>query len=966
MSASQKAALHSTLAGEQAGKGCISIKGARLHNLRNVSLDLPKNQLIVFSGPSGCGKSSLVFSTLHAEGRRQFLETLSSSARQFLKQLSRPDVDEISGLPPTIAVEQLKSSRNPRSTVGTLTEIFDFLRVLYARVGIPHCLTCGVGVRPQTPEEILFKLESLPEGVKVMLLSPWGRGRLGDHLETFEEIRKAGLLRIRVNGQIMDLQEAPDLDPEGVHQIEAVVDRLIIRPGVRPRMAESLALALRHGHGGIILLYQTSGMPADSWHEEYLSTRGGCTLCGASYPELEPRNFSFNGPHGACPTCSGLGRQERFTEEGLVQFPSHSLANGAVPLLAGMSASLRKKFQLHVEKTLKDSGISADIAWLILPENLRAELLKHDSAGLYVLLEKEFATTTDEDRLEELQSARQESDCLTCQGARLNAGARNVFIQGKSLPDLAAMELADAAAFLASITWSSVEIPVAHPLLAEILRRIEYLRNVGLHYLTLDRNADSLSGGEFQRTRLASTLASGLVDVCYVLDEPTVGLHPVDGAKLVETLQKLKMQGNTLLVVEHDEAVIRSADLLVDMGPGAGKYGGEVLAATRPNELASLATLTGQYLSGAKHIQRGGVPRELSLNNSITLRGCNGRNLRAIDVSLPLGALICVAGPSGSGKSTLISETLAPLVKAQLHGVKPKDIACVSWQGLEAIERLVTVDQRPLGRSQRGNLATLTGIFEDLRKIFAATKEAKARGFNAAKFSFNTPGGRCETCKGQGFQRISLTFLPDLEATCPQCRGRRYSDGILQVRFKGHSIADVLDLSVDDALALFQHFDAIARVLHCLQKVGLGYLKLGQSSDQLSGGEAQRLKLANELSAPDLRGAAAPRPRATSNESDSPSVNRLGKTLYLLDEPTTGLHFEDVQRLLNVLDDLVNSGHTVVIIEHHLDMAANADWVIELGPGGGKDGGELIYSGSPSGLMTCERSVTAPWLRRKA
>ena len=929
----------------------IVVRGARTHNLRNLDLKIPRNQLVVFTGPSGCGKSSFLYSVIHAEGKRQFLELLSPAARTYLRQFARPDVDAITGLPPTIAVGQLRGGRNPRATVGSLTEVIDFLRVLYARVGVPYCVNCGVGARPETPGEILDRLFALGEGAKVMLLAPWPGA---DVEQSLREICKAGLLRVRVNGVIqeahdvwdeLDKRVAQNAEPSvPSHSIEAVVDRLVIREASRTRIAESLALALRHGRGGVRMMWQSPGSEANgSWEEFVCSTRNGCAICGADFAPLEPRNFNFNSPHGACPACDGLGRDERFSPQSLVADIHVPLASGGIPLLHDAPDAIKKKAKGLIERAVSDHPTGKQACWNDLSEPQRRALFYGDGAtGLLDLFEKEFATTTDEDRLTELAAFRTETLCADCSGARLNRGARTVRVGGLAIHELAALELSQIRDALQALPLGSSEKTIAAPLIHEVDRRLGFLIDVGLHYLTLSRTVDSLSGGEYQRVRLASTLASGLMDACYILDEPTVGLHPLDGERLIDSLRALRDHGATVLVVDHDEAVIRAADTIVDMGPGAGRLGGRIVAKGDVQAVCDCGeSLTGAYLSGRLSIAGRSEPTGAGAPPSgmVVLTGCSGRNLQNVDVNFPLGQFVAVVGPSGSGKSTLVLETLAPLLRRSLTGGGEEPAPFVSVSGLESIKHIVMVDQRPLGRSHRGNAATYTGVFDQIRNLFSATREAKALGYAASRFSFNSSGGRCDACRGLGALRADRTFFRDMEATCPACLGKRFNEATLRVRFKGFNIAEILDLEIDEAAQVFQAFQSVAEVLHRLSQVGLGYLKLGQPIEQLSGGEAQRLKLASELG------------HGTSQN-----------TLYLLDEPTTGLHFHDVQRLLSVLQGLVAQGGTVMVIEHHVDLIRNADWIIELGPGGGKEGGRLLFAGPAAGIEQCEASVTRRWL----
>ena len=830
------------------------IRGARVHNLQNVDLDLPRNRMVVITGPSGSGKSSLAFDTLYAEGQRQYIESLSVYARQFLHQLERPDVDLIEGLQPTISIDQRPAIANPRSTVATATELYDYLRLLMARLGEPFCYRCGAPIAQQTTEEIVGDLMALPEGTRLMLLAPLVRGRKGAHEEVFAEIRKAGLVRARVDGQIVDVNEPPKLVRQKKHQIEAVVDRVVIRPmaGVRDRLVESIRLAIKHGGGLVLATFEErTPSPEPVWRDRLFSTEYACPNCRISYEELEPRTFSFNSPYGACPACEGLG--------------------------------------------------------------VRAEA----------------------------EAFRGEVPCPACGGARLRPEARAVRIAGKAIHEITAMTVRRARAFFVELRFADDDAPVARPILADIASRLEFLDRVGLDYLTLDRPADTLSGGELQRVRLATGLGSGLVGVCYVLDEPSIGLHPRDNQRLIDALRELQARGNTVVVVEHDEAIMRRADWLVDLGPGAGRHGGRVVAQGTPCQLAqSPHSLTGRYLRGDLCIPLPERRRPVFKTRALVLEGVATNNLKNLSVQFPLSALVCVTGVSGSGKSSLLNETLARALARRLGGAGPPAGPHASLRGAHRVDKVVQVDQSPIGRTPRSNPATYTGAFDEIRKVFAQTRAARQRGYKASRFSFNVPGGRCEECQGQGQRKIEMNFLPDLHVACPACGGKRFNRQTLEVRYRDHSIADVLDLRVDDAAALFENFPGLCRLLGCLQQVGLGYITLGQPSTTLSGGEAQRVKLAAELGRADT-----------------------GRTVYILDEPTTGLHFHDIQQLLAVLNRLVDLGNTVLVIEHHLDVIKTADWIIDLGPEGGERGGYLVATGTPEQVAAVEHSHTGRSLR---
>lgn len=943
---------------------CIAIRGARTHNLKNVDLDIPRDQFVVITGPSGSGKSSLAFDTLFAEGQRQYIESLSVYARQFLHQLERPDVDLIEGLEPTVCIDQRPGNQNPRSTVATVTEIYDYLRLLMARCGDANCYQCGAAIRQQSPQQVQELLLEMPAGTKMMILAPLVRGRRGQHGEIFQQVRKAGFVRVRVNQEIYDLDHLPELNAKQNHHIDAVVDRVIVRPGIESRLAESINLAVKHSDGLVAVLYYDehspangnghgnghsngngpskstksngngnghangSAQPSGTWRDVLYSTRYACPDCKISFEELEPRTFSFNSPYGACPECEGLGVRNEFDPDLILPDKTLSLATGAIAPWKSAKPSEEKKQRIALDQFL----INNKLAWETplheyKPKQLEKLLLGDEKKflGLLTMLEQELATATSENRQEQLNHFRGAVTCRACGGSRLRKEANSVRLGGKAIHEITRLTIGEARGFFAGLQFDDSLAPIGEPLVEEIGKRLTFLDKVGVTYLTLDRAADTLSGGELQRVRLATSIGSGLVGVCYVLDEPSIGLHPRDNQRLIEAMRDLQTQGNTVIVVEHDEAIMRQSDWLIDIGPGAGQHGGQVMSQGTPAEVQlDPRSLTGKYLSGALKIEVPAKRRRACKTRSITIEGVTTNNLKNVTAHFPLGVLCCVTGVSGSGKSSLINETLARALVRRLGGSAPKPGPHTSLRGASQIDKIIEIDQQPIGRSPRSNAATYIGAFDEIRKIFAATREAKQYGFKANRFSFNVQGGRCEQCQGQGVQRIEMNFLPDLFVPCSECDGKRFNRQTLAVKFRGHSIADVLDLSVDEAAEFFTSFEHIHRMLTSLQAVGLGYLGLGQSSTTLSGGEAQRIKLAAEL-----------------------ARIETGNTLYMLDEPTTGLHFDDIRKLLDVLQRLVDRGNTIIVIEHNLDVLKAADWLIDLGPEGGSGGGYLTACGTP-------------------
>ncbi|MBX6312820.1 MAG: excinuclease ABC subunit UvrA [Isosphaeraceae bacterium] len=922
----------------------IRVRGARVHNLREVDVDLPRDRLVVLTGVSGSGKSSLAFDTLYAEGQRRYIESLSSYARQFLDQLERPDVDLIEGLPPAVSIDQRAGAANPRSTVATLTEIYDYLRLLYARAGVPHCPDCGEPIRRQTPEQMVATVLAMQEGRKVIVLAPLVRGRKGQHAEAFEAIRRAGLLRARVDGQIIDLQEGlPKLAKTKTHDIEAVVDRLVVREGIRPRLAESIDRALKLGEGTILLSAQAEA----GWEDQALSVHFACPSCGRGVEEIEPRTFSFNSPYGACPACAGLGVLSAFDPELVIPDHSKSLAEGTVAAWSALptNRAAERAEDPRLTALLKRLGLTRKTPLASWPEEATRKFLDGDPEtgfeGVLNELEREYAATKSESRRAALEVFRGEVVCPACGGARLRPEARAVTVGGQPIPELTAQSASGIRAFLESLPFEPPLDQVGPPLVREIAGRLAFLERVGLGYLTLDRWADTLSGGELQRVRLAGQIGSGLVGVCFVLDEPTAGLHPRDTDRLLDSLKDLRDRGNSVLVVEHDEAVIRAADYLIDLGPGAGPDGGRIVASGPPGALADAGeSVTARYLRGEVRVARPTSDRLARSPAWIEILGASEHNLKGIEARIPVGTLTCVTGVSGSGKSTLVQDVFARAVRRKLGGIGRRADRHAQIKGLEAIDKLIDIDQTPIGRSPRSTPATYTGVYDEIRRVFAQTREAKLRGYTASRFSFNVKGGRCEACQGQGLRKVEMQFLPDLYVRCETCGGRRFNRPTLEVRYRGRSIADVLELRVDVALAVFENVPKVRRGLEALHEAGLGYITLGQSSPTLSGGEAQRVKLAAEL------GRAA-----------------TGRTLYILDEPTTGLHFADVANLLRVLHRLADLGNTVVVIEHNLDVIASADWVIDLGPGGGEAGGRIVAMGTPRDVAGAAESATGRYLR---
>ena len=938
----------------------IIVRGARTHNLKNINLSIPRDKLVVITGLSGSGKSSLAFDTLYAEGQRRYVESLSTYARQFLSMMDKPDIDHIEGLSPAISIEQKSTSHNPRSTVGTITEIHDYLRLLFARVGEPFCPTHHKKLEAQTVSQIVDQVLALPEGTRVMVLAPLVRDRKGEHLHVFDELKTSGYIRARIDGIVTELDFPPELEKNKKHSIDVVVDRLKVREDMQQRLAESFETALQLADGlAMVALMNEEGAAAGE--ELLFSSRFACPLCGHSISELEPRLFSFNNPAGACSGCDGLGLKQFFDESRVVTDESLSLAEGAIRgwdrrnlYYFQMLTSLAAHYGFAVDTPLVDlepphraavlHGSGDDIIdFHFLNDRGDTVIRRHTFEGILPNMERRYRETESTMVREDLSRFLSSQPCPDCNGTRLRPEARNVFIGGISLPDVSAKTIADAAGYFASLTLTGSRATIAEKILKELQDRLGFLVDVGLNYLTLSRSADTLSGGEAQRIRLASQIGAGLVGVMYILDEPSIGLHQRDNDRLLRTLFHLRDIGNTVIVVEHDEDAIRHADHIIDIGPGAGVHGGQIVAQGQLQDiLDSEDSLTGKYLSGRLKIDVPAKRTAVNPKKMLSLKGATGNNLRNIDLDIPLGLLTCITGVSGSGKSTLINGTLYPLAATRLNGATTLTPAAHDRiVGLEKLDKVVDIDQSPIGRTPRSNPATYTGIFTPVRDLFAGTQEARARGYKTGRFSFNVKGGRCEACQGDGVVKVEMHFLPDVYVSCDVCNGKRYNRETLEVTYKGRNISEVLDMTIEDAREFFNAVPAIARKLQMLVEVGLSYIRLGQAATTLSGGEAQRVKLARELSKRDT-----------------------GQTIYILDEPTTGLHFEDIKQLLAVLHRLRDQGNTIVVIEHNLDVIKTADWIVDLGPEGGSGGGQIIAVGTPEEVAVNPASHTGHYLAR--
>ncbi len=972
-----------------AGK-CIRIRGAREHNLAGVDIDIPRDQLVVVTGLSGSGKSSLAFDTIYAEGQRKYVESLSAYARQFLEQMHKPDIEEIEGLPPTIAIEQRSASHNPRSTVATTTEIYDYLRLLFARAGRPHCWhtdddghVCGRPITATTATQIVDHVMAMPAGTKLMVLAPVVRGKKGEHREVLESIQRQGFVRARIDGEVADLRHAPALNKRKAHTIEAVVDRIIVKDEVRARLADSIEISLKQSEGLVIITVMDESGPGggERWVDHLYSEKYAC----AQHPEcaleeLAPRLFSFNSPYGACEQCGGLGTILEFDEQLIVPDPELSLADGAIEAWRKHGKRMNIYYGRMIRQFCRDFDADADTPYKALSKPTRRILMHGTTSrdeskygtyfeGVIPNLQRRWDNTDSEYVKQRLHNYLSEAACEGCHGARLRRPSLHVMLQATdaaaeaarrgsgqrfgeplrfNIDDVVRMTIGEALAFFQHLVLDSEQRVIAEPIVKEVRSRLQFMADVGLDYLNLNRSTSTLSGGEAQRIRLATQVGSGLVGCCYVLDEPTIGLHQRDNARLIRTLRHLTDIGNTVLVVEHDEETIRSADWIIDIGPGPGRHGGRVIACGDLNHLmASKDSVTAKYLTGEYEIDLPERRRQVDLDNAVVVKGARENNLRRISARFPLSGLLCVTGVSGSGKSTLVNQILLRAMRRYLHAAREKPGAHDRVNGLGNIDRVIEVDQSPIGRTPRSNPATYTGVFDEVRKLYALTREAKIRGYKAGRFSFNVKGGRCESCQGQGVKKIEMHFLPDVFVECEQCKGTRYNRETLEIRYRNRNIAEVLEMTVEEAMEFFEAFPKIVQMTRTLRDVGLGYIHLGQASTTLSGGEAQRVKLATEL-----------------------GKNASGHTVYVLDEPTTGLHFADIHNLLNVLNRLVDKGHTVIVIEHNLDVIKCADWVVDLGPEGGHQGGTIVAEGTPEQVAATPGSYTGqfltPLLRRSA
>ena len=929
----------------------IVVLGAREHNLQHIDVRIPRGELVVITGLSGSGKSSLAFDTLYAEGQRKYVESLSAYARQFLEQLQKPDVDHIEGLPPTIAIEQRAGGANPRSTVATTTEIYDYLRLLFARVGKPHCWVCQRPITSQTVTQMVDAISQLPEGTRFMVLAPIVRGQKGQHAELLRHVQREGFVRVRIDSEIHDLRDVPPLEKNRKHAIEVVVDRLILKPSVRTRLSDSIEAALTLSDGLVAISYEQT--PADGgepvWADQIYSATYACPVHPvANLEELSPRMFSFNSPYGACDDCDGLGTILEFDPELIVPDPSLGLSQGVIDAWRHGGKRMNILYNRMIRRFCRDFGVSPTMSYEELTPSVRKALMYGKSngskqfEGVIPNLLRRWQKTDSEYVKQRLHGFLSEQPCRTCGGARLKAASLAVSIGERNIHDVTQMSISVAREYFNSMDLGVEQAQIAEQILREIRHRLTFMENVGLGYITLDRTSATLSGGEAQRIRLATQVGSGLVGVCYVLDEPTIGLHQRDNRRLIETLIHLRDIDNTVIVVEHDEETILAADHIIDIGPGAGRHGGRIVAQGKLQDILDAPeSITGKYLTRELKIDVPTERRKLSKRKVIEVRGCRENNLKDIAVKFPIGGMICVTGVSGSGKSTLVNQTMLPALRRRLYASRDKPGEFDKILGTGQIDKVIEIDQSPIGRTPRSNPATYTGVFDLIRQLFTKTREAKIRGYKPGRFSFNVRGGRCEACQGQGTKKIEMHFLPDVYVTCVECKGSRYNRETLEVRYRGKSIADVLRMRAEEALSFFENFPKIKQLLRAVNDVGLGYVELGQSSTTLSGGEAQRVKLASEL-----------------------GKTATGHTLYVLDEPTTGLHFADIQNLLNVLNRLADMGNTIIVIEHNMDVIKCADWIIDLGPEGGDEGGEILAEGTPEDIVACKKSYTGSFLRR--
>jgi len=924
----------------------ISIKGARQHNLKNININIPRDQLVVITGVSGSGKSSLAFDTIYAEGQRRYIESLSSYARQFLDQMQKPDVDIIEGIPPTIAIEQRTSHTGPRSTVATTTDIYDYLRLLFAKIGTPYCHNCGTLITRQTIEQIMHRVSRIPKGTRIMILSPIIKGKKGEHKEIFQKIRRKGFIRARVDGNIIDASAEVKLSRYKLHDIDIVVDRLVVKEDIQKRLSDSIHTSLELGEGVVIITREKKG----KWVDMVFSERYSCPDCGTGYEELAPRMFSFNSPYGSCRGCEGLGMTLEFDPELIIPDEELSLSEDAVHAWSKWSSITQEHYNSLLNKFSERFDIDTNVPFKKISKKTRNILLHGESLtantderfeGIIPALWQVYDKTNSSDVIKRLEKYMDYTTCEECKGARLRPEALSVKINGKTITEITSMTVENVFEFFKSLKFKGEKELIAKGILKEIITRSSFMLDIGLYYLTLDRRSDTLSGGEVQRIQLATQVGTGLIGACYVLDEPTIGLHQRDNKKLIDTLKKLKDSGNTVIVVEHDEETIRNADYVIDLGPGAGEHGGEVVSSGSVQEITSnKESLTSQYLNHKLKVAIPRIRKKADMKNAILIKGARENNLKSIDVRIPLKVFCCITGVSGSGKSTLIDQILHRALMKAIYRSRLKPGIHGRITGIEKIDKVIEIDQSPIGRTPRSNPATYTDLFSHIRNVFAQTKESKIRGYKSGRYSFNVKEGRCELCEGQGTKKIAMNFLPDTFVLCEQCRGKRYNPETLEIRYKGKTISDTLDMSVDEAYDFFKNIPRIERILRTLRNVGLGYITLGQSSTTISGGEAQRVKLSTEL-----------------------AKQSTGKTLYILDEPTTGLHFADIQKLLKILHRLTDMGNTVIVIEHNLDVIKTADYIIDMGPEGGERGGEVIASGPPEKIAGTKGSYTGRYLK---